>query len=224
MSTIDEPPARGRGRPRESADPGAPPREWLDGLSPTALHVVAVARSLLLDETYESLTIERVAFEAGVDPSTVKRLFISRAGLLLAVLDRIQFDEWSVLVERIAELRDPQERRDAYVRGYSALLAESSSSVGFVEAVVHGLRDPIVREKIAIAYEVSRDSTREIMDLSDRSGAADEAQRTLASIVLAVADGISLQLSADPAAVDRNSVFEMLADMVRLLLKGKTGV
>jgi AcrR family transcriptional regulator len=223
MSTVDEPARRHRGRPRESLDPGAPPSEWLDGLSPTALHIVAVARSLLLDETYESLTIERVAFEAGVDPSTVKRLFISRAGLLLAVLDRMQYDEWSALVERIAEIRDPQERRDAYVRGHTALLAESSSSVGFVEAVVHGLRDPIVREKIAIAFEVSRDSTREVMDLSDHSDPADEAQRTLASIVLAVADGISLQLAADPAAVDKNAVFEMLADMVRLLLKDKRG-
>jgi len=223
MGTPDEPTPRRRGRPRESVDPGAPPREWLDGLSPTALHVVAVARGLLLDETYESLTIERVAFEAGVDPRTVKRLFISRAGLLLAVLDRIQYDEWSALVERIADIPDPQERRDAYVRGYSSLLAESSSSVGFVEAVVHGLRDPIVREKIAIAYEVSRDSTREVMDLSNQSDAADAAQRTLASVVLAVADGISLQLAADPAAVDRNAVFEMLADMVRLLLKDKTG-
>jgi AcrR family transcriptional regulator len=223
MSALDEPTPRRRGRPRESADPGAPPREWLDGLSPTALNVVAVARGLLLSETYESLTIERVAFEAGVDPSTVKRLFISRAGLLLAVLDRIQYEEWSALVERTADIPDPQERRDAYVRDYGSLLADSSSNVGFVEAVVHGLRDPIVREKIAIAYEVSRDSTREVMDLTDRSDAADETQRTLASIVLAVADGISLQLAADPASIDRDSVFGMLADMVKLLLEDKTG-
>jgi AcrR family transcriptional regulator len=195
----------------------------LDGLSPTAVHIAAVARGLLLDETYESLTIERVAFEAGVDPTTVKRLFLSRAGLLLAVLDRMLYDEWSALVERIAEIRDPQERRHAYVRGHSALLADSGSSVGFVEAVIHGLRDPIVREKIAIAYEVQRDSTREVMDLSDHSDAADKAQRTLASIVLAVADGISLQLAADSTAVDKDAVFEMLADMVRLLLKDKPG-
>lgn len=213
--------SRRRGRPRESADPGAPPSEWLEGLSPTALHIVAVARGMLLDESYESLTIERVAFEAAVDPSTVKRLFISRAGLLLAVLDRMEYDAWKALAGRAAETSDPQERRDLFLRGYSAILTESNASLGIVETVVHGLRDAIVREKIAIAYEVWRDDTREVMALDDE-GAIAGRQRTLASLVLAVIDGVTLQTAADPEA-DGDAVLAMLAEMVRLLLSDGSG-
>jgi len=216
MSAGHEVPRR-RGRPRESPDPAAPPGEWLEGLSPTALHIVSAARGMLLNETYESLTIERVAFEAGVDPSTVKRLFVSRAGLLLAVLDRMEYDAWKGLADRTAETSDPQERRDLFLRGYSAILAESSASVGIVETVVHGLRDPIEREKIAIAYEVWRESTRRAMALDDEGDVA-RRQRTLAGLVLAVIDGITLQIAADPKAADGDAVMAMLAEMVRLLL------
>ena len=221
MSAGHETPRR-RGRPRESPDAGAPPGEWLEGLSPTALHIVTAARGMLLNETYESLTIERVAFEAGADPSTVKRLFVSRAGLLLAVLDRMEYDAWKALVDRTGEISDPHERRDQFLLGYSALVTEGSASVGLVETVVHGLQDPIVRDKIAIAYEVWRDNTRGAMALDD-VGVAARRSRTLASLVLAVIDGITLQIAADPEAADGDAVMAMLGEMVRLLLDDRTG-
>jgi AcrR family transcriptional regulator len=207
-----------RGRPRLSPDPDAPPEAWLDGLSPTALHVVAAARDLLIAEGFEALTTERVAFEAGVDPSTVKRLFVSRAGLVLAVLDRIQMDAWNMIVESLEPIADPRERRDLYLRRQGELIADRAAEAG-VEAVVHGLRDPIVRQKIAIMYDVWRDATLRTTELDGVADPEETARRrTLVSLVLAVYDGLALQRAADPSAVDVDAACAMLADMVRLLI------
>lgn len=207
-----------RGRPRLSPDPDAPPEDWLDGLSPTAVHVVEAARGLLISEGFEALTTERVAFEAGVDPSTVKRQFVSRAGLVLAVLDRTQIDAWNHLVEGLAPIEDPAERRDLYLRRQGELIADSGSEAG-VEAIVHGLRDPIVRQKIAIMYDIWRDSTLRTTELDGAPDLEEVAhRRTLVSLVLAVGDGLVLQKAADPSAVDVDAAYAMLAEMVRLLI------
>lgn len=209
---------RKRGRPRQSPDPDAPPEDWLDGLSPTAVHIVAAARELLVAEGFEALTTERVAFEAEVDPSTVKRQFVSRAGLVLAVLDRMQIDAWSILVESLRPITDPRERRDLYLRRQGELIAGRGSEAG-VEAVVHGLRDPIVKQKIAIMYDIWRDSTLRTTELDGAADSEETARRrTLVSLVLAVGDGLALQRAADPSAVDIDAAYALLADMVRLLI------
>jgi AcrR family transcriptional regulator len=211
-----------RGRPRQSPDPNAPPEDWLNGLSPTAVHVVEAARGLLIAEGFEALTTERVAFEAAVDPSTVKRLFVSRAGLVLAVLDRMQIDAWNLLVESLQPVGDPEERRDLYLRRQGELIADSGSEAG-VEAVVHGLRDPIVRQKIAVMYDIWRDSTLRTTELDGVADPDESARRrTLVSLVLAVGDGLALQRAADPSAVDVDAAYSMLADMVRLLVADRT--
>ena len=210
---------RSRGRPRQSPDPDAPPEDWLDGLSPTALHVVEAARGLLIAEGFEALTIERVAFEAGVDPSTVKRQFVSRAGLVLAVLDRMQIAAWEKLVESLQTVADPRERRDLYLRRQGELIADDGSEAG-VEAVVHGLRDPIVRQKIATMYDIWRDSTLRTTELDGATDPEEAARRRiLVSLVLAVSDGLALQRAADPDAIDVDAAYAMLADMVRLLME-----
>jgi hypothetical protein len=57
----------------------------------------------------------------------------------------------------------------------------------------------------------------------DDVGVAARRQRTLASLVLAVIDGITLQIAADPEAADGDAVMAMLGEMVRLLLDDRTG-
>lgn len=82
------------GRPRRYSHPQGPPDQWLNDLSPTALHIVNVARQLLIERGFDALTIENVALEANVAPATVRRLFASKAGLLHAVWDRLQIEPW----------------------------------------------------------------------------------------------------------------------------------
>jgi AcrR family transcriptional regulator len=217
-----------RGRPRRYPDPHGG-SEWLNELSPTAQHIITVARRLLIDEGFDAVTIENVALEAHTAPATVRRLFTSKAGLLHAVWDRLQIEPWEALVGRVEPVAAGAERLDAYVRGLGDLIADPLIAIGLAELAAHGFRDPIVREKLAADYELARRSTLEVTGLlagpvseghPDDEAAAGRADRldTMASLIVAVIDGLSLQVAVDPT-VDRDAVFALLADLLRVLLE-----
>lgn len=213
---------RRRGRPRLNADPQGPLDQWIAGLSPTALHIVHVARAMLLEKGYDVVTIEAVALEANVDPSTVRRQFASKAGLMHAVFDLMQAEPWEALVERVKDLPAPRERLHAYISGLGALIEGGQSAVGISEVLARGLRDPVLRAKIAVDYDLARDGTLELAELDavvdDDRGRSLQA---LAGLIVAVIDGLSLQVAADPGGVDRDLSFSLLADMVRLWLEDR---
>ncbi len=220
MTDADAP--RRRGRPRLGADPQGPLDEWLEGLSPTAVHIVEAGRWLLLDEGYQAVTIEHVALEANVDASTVRRLFVTKAGLVHAIWDRLQIEPWAALVERVRDIA-PDARFDAYVRGLGELLADERIGIATAEVVANGLRDPIVRAKIAADYEIARDSTFRVTALAEGDGDEARRRRTLVSLVIAVIDGLSMQAAADPDSVDIGEAFGMLADMIAPLRERDAG-
>jgi hypothetical protein len=71
-----------------------------------------------------------------------------------------------------------------------------------------------VREKLADDYDMARASTLEVTGLRPGEAARTERLETLASLIIAVIDGLSLQVAVDPDGVDRDAVFALLADMV----------
>ncbi len=179
---------------------------------------------MLLEKGYDAVTLEAVALKAHVDPSTVRRQFISKAGLLHAVFDRMQAEPWEALVERVKDIPTPQERLHAYISGLGARVEGGQSAVGISEALARGVRDPVLRSKIAVDYDIARDGTLELGELE--AGDDDELagrQRARASLIVAAIDGLSLQVAADPDGVDQDLVFAMLADMVRLWLRDRPG-
>ncbi len=215
MSPDEKPRPARPGRPRRYSHPQAPPDQWLNDLSPTALHVVNVARQLLIERGFDALTIENVALEANVAPATVRRLFVSKAGLLHAVWDRLQIEPWEALVERVRHVEPLDERLHAYISGLGDLIADPLVAVGLVELAAHGFRDPVVREKLADDYDMARASTLEVTGLRPGETARTEGLEILASLIIAVIDGLSLQVAVDPGGVDRDAVFALLAEMVR---------
>jgi len=216
-------PARGRGRPRAGADPQGPLAEWINGLSPTAIHVVNVGRRVLVEDGFEAVTIEHVALEANVSPATIRRQFVSKAGLLYAIFSRLEAEAWEKLVADVQPISPAEERLHAYIAGLGALIEDPSNGVGLTEVLAHGLRDPILREKMAADYDLARDGTLELGELE--GGGADTAarRRALASLIVAAIDGLSLQVAADPDGVDEDLAFALLADMVRLWLAAQPG-
>jgi len=233
---------RRRGRPRAGADPQGPLDEWIEGLSPTAIHVVEAGRRVLVDDGYEAVTIERVAHEANVSPPTVRRLFVSKAGLLHAIFSRLEAEEWEKLVAEVKDIEPPAARLEACVRGLGRLIATADAGVGLTEALAHGVRDPVLRAKFAFDYDLARRGWLELAALDDASSAhassaaphgppagassvrADPARlHSLASLIVATIDGLSLQVATDPDSVDLDATFAVLAEMVRDWLQQETG-
>ena len=220
---------RRRGRPRAGADPQGPLDEWIDGLSPTAIHIVEAGRRVLVADGYEAVTIERVAHEANVSPPTVRRLFVSKAGLLHAIFSRLEAEEWEKLVAEVKDIEPPAARVEACVRGLGRLISTAESGVGLTEALAHGVRDPILRDKFAFDYDLARRGWLELAGL-DQAGASAEGQapeavarhRALSSLIVATIDGLSLQIATDPDSVDLDATFAVLGEMVRDWLRAET--
>ena len=231
MSGAEDTPRR-RGRPRAGADPQGPLDEWIDGLSPTAIHIVEAGRRVLVADGYEAVTIERVAHEANVSPPTIRRLFVSTAGLLHAIFSRLEAEEWEKLVAEVEDIEPPAARLEACVRGLGRLIATADAGVGLTEALAHGVRDPILREKFAYDYSLARRDWLERRGLGGAAVAAAgvapdpvaiERRHALASLIVATIDGLSLQVATDPAAVDLDTAFGVLAEMVGDWLRQETG-
>lgn len=227
-SAAREPGApRRRGRPRAGADPQGPLDEWIEGLSPTAVHIVEAGRRVLVEEGYEAATIERVAHEANVSPPTVKRLFVSKAGLLHAIFSRLEAEEWERLVAEVKGIEPPAARLEACVRGLGRLIATADAGMGLTEALAHGVRDPVLRAKFAFDYDLARRGWFELAGWDEAAAAdgggqpppADPAaarrRRALANLIVATIDGMSLQVATDPDSVDLDATFALLGEMVR---------
>jgi AcrR family transcriptional regulator len=215
---------RRRGRPRAGADPQGPLDEWIDGLSPTAIHIVEAGRRVLVEDGYEAVTIERVAHEANVSPPTLKRLFVSKAGLLHAIFSRLEAEEWEKLVAEVKDVEPPAARLEACVRGLGRLIATADTGVGLSEALAHGARDPILRAKFAFDYDLARRGWLKLAGLDDAVATGDRPprdpeaagrSRALASLIVASIDGLSLQVATDPDSVDLDTTFAVLGEMVR---------
>ncbi len=221
-------PATRRGRPRAGADLRGPLDEWLEGLSPTALHIVHSATELLAGEGYRAFTMEAVAAQACVDRSTLRHHFASKSALLLAVFDNLQVPAWEQLVAQVREIPAGPQRLVAYVRGLGNLIAYPDSARGLFELAAPGLADPMLRQMLADRYQYYRRTTAELLGVdlwSDPTGDQKERKRleTLSTLILAVLDGLSLQLALDSERVDAEATFSALADMIERELTGPPG-
>ena len=224
---MPDEPDKPRGRPRSAPlpYPSGPMDTWLSELSPTAHHVLDAARRLLLSKGYEALTVEAVALEAGEDKATITRHFGSKAGLIHALFDDMGEEIFQDLEQRATALPPGKERLHALIRSFARLASDSQVALGMFELAPHAIRDPTLRERLAALYAWYLKTMRDECGMTAAAAgeAAYEDRRDiemLAVIVMAAIDGVSLQVSLDPAAVEVDRVFSLLDLFVSAVLDG----
>ena len=217
-----------KGRPKSAPlpYPKGPMDEWLSDLSPTAHHILDAARELLLAKGYEALTLEAVALEAGEDKGTIARHFGSRAGLIQALFDDMGQGIYQQLEDKARAMPAGDERRHALVRSFGSLASDRQLTLGMFELAPHVIRDPVLRDRLAALYawylKLMREESGMAAAAAGEPGYEDRRDiETLATIVMAVIDGVSLQVSLDPAAVDVDRVFALVDLFVSAVLDGR---
>jgi AcrR family transcriptional regulator len=173
----------------------------LDELPPTARRLLAAARHLLAEGGFEALSLQAIASEAGESKGSVSYYFRNKQGLVAALVDSLVHDANRALLTETARLPVGEQRVHALVEGEQRISADVQSFTGFFEVLPHALRDPALRPRVAGLYESYRQT---VMTCLGAAGDAAAASRLLplAALMIAVVDGLSIQMGLDPEGFD----------------------
>jgi AcrR family transcriptional regulator len=213
---------RQRGRPPTRAKPrGHPglPLELVGGLAPVQRNILMAAHDLLLERGYRALTLEGVALEAGETVGTVKKYFVSKAGLVEMLVDSLAHDTWLKVVATVESLPPGPERIHAYITAMRDVFVETEETLALFNVFPYAMRLPDLRPRLAALYRWYRELVLEksgILALVP-SGIVltDEEAEALAGVIMAALDGLSLQAALDPEGFDVDAAIDMLDRMVR---------
>ena len=188
----------------ETATTGAGGRT---GISPVAAKLVAAARTLLARGGFQALTVEAVAAEAGAYRDAVRYHFGSKAALVAAVVDSLAHDQSLAAVARAGELPSAAGRVQALVAADRQFVDDRDAFRDFFALLPHVVQDADLGARVARLYEWYRDLYSAAIAGEEGVAEGPEAvrRRDVASLMVAMTDGLAVQelLDPDPARLDR---------------------
>ncbi len=173
---------------------------------PTVGHreqLLAAARRLLERRGYAHITARDLVAESDTNLASIGYHFGSKAALLNAAIESA-FEDWT---EQLAALvmADPtatpiQRGMATWVAVLESLPARRPILQSYVEALAQAQRDPDLRAQLAEHYRRARARVAELVaeSLADGTAADDPRCRAIATFVIAVCDGLSVQWLLDP--------------------------
>jgi AcrR family transcriptional regulator len=190
-------------------------------LSPTARRLVAAARRLLARDGFDALTVEAVAAEAGAYRDSVRYYFGSKAAFVAAVVDSLAHDQMLNAVAETRQLPPGGQRVHSLVAADRKLLDDRDSFRDFFAIFPHVLPDAELRRRVAGLYDWYRGAYADL--ISGHVGAGEERLAHLASLMVAMIDGLAVQTLLDPEAVDLEALLATWERMLRAALAGDAG-
>lgn len=194
------------------------PQDPVASLHPTARRILDAALHLLETEGYGSLTVSRIAAEAGENKPTLYYYFGSKAGIVSALADVVVHDYTASVLQQIVGLPDGDKRVRAALRSHERIASDTRANMAQLEILFHAPRDKELREQVAKAYETYRNVN--IAELTGETNSESlERYRALGALSLAVLDGLALQAVLAGDASDVHEAFEywqsILLDLMR---------
>ena len=189
-----------------------------DSLPPTARRILDTARGLLGERGYAGLTFDAIAAASGSNKSMIRYYFGSKDGLVAALVDDLTHD---ATVDFLRIARVSQGTEDVVVAHLAAtrrLLADPSF-VELFDVLPEALRREPLRELLASLYEWYREI--EVVCFGGMSIAADPDLRALASLHMAVIDGLALQLALDRERADTDAAWDLMGSLITTYLRGR---
>jgi AcrR family transcriptional regulator len=188
-----------------------------DDLAPTARRLLEAARRLLERSGYRALTLEAIGREAGENKSLIWYHFGSKSGLLVALADWLLYDALHDQQVRVGTMPPGVDRQQAMWSDSRAVAADSEAQRLFYDLLPHLLEDRRTRRRLATLYAGYRTLVARGLSL-DGGPECSSDERTLASMLIALTDGLAIQLLADPGSVDMDHVEHLWHTLVRSVL------
>jgi AcrR family transcriptional regulator len=179
-------------------------------LAPTAKLILEAARRLLHRGGIEALRWDAVAAEAGRNKSAIKYYFGNTKGLLLALVDSLDYEECLAFAEETRGTTG-EERLDRYVAGQRRMTADTESFTLFYELYPHVARDDELRPRVAALYAWYYEMNIEWLGMRERvTDENRDGYLALGALMTATVDGLALQAALDPPGFDFDKAFAAL--------------
>ncbi len=188
-------------RSRTAAPAALGPPSLQPDMPPTARRLLEAARRLLERSGFRALSVQAIADEAGENKALIRYYFGDKNGLLVALVDWLMYDYLWEVWQRLSQLSRGHDALDLLIDGAAAgMLADATSYMAYFDLLPHLLRDP------GMARQLS-ELLRSYRDLNVRGFWGDRGDppaviEDLAALTVALADGLAIQVLADPDKVD----------------------
>lgn len=168
------------------------------------------ARRLLVERGSARISARDLVAESGTNLGSIGYHFGSKDALINAAIEAA-FDEWAeqlaslVMAEAVAT---PIERALAtWITALESLPSRKPILQAYVDAIAQAQRVPALRGQISAHYDHARTRVAKLVaaSLDDGTPADDPRCRAIATFVIAVCDGLSLQWLLDPEAMPTSS-------------------
>jgi AcrR family transcriptional regulator len=194
--------------------PGHPSEDPTAELAPPARRLVAAARALLARGGFAALTVEAVAAEAGAYRDSVRYYFGSKAAFVAAVVDSLAHDQSVAAVEKTRGLPAGAARVGALIAGDRRLLDDRDAFRDFFAIFPHVVMEEELRARVAALYDWYRDLYAAGMD-GVPDATREQRLRDLASLMVAMTDGLAVQELLDPDGTRLDRLFSLWEELLR---------
>ncbi len=162
--------------------------------------IVEAFRRCICRYGLQGSTIKRIAAEAGLPAGLLHHYFRGRDEMIEELVRRTVDDLVASYHAHLGACRDPAERFDRALGFlFGPKVMDLANARFFYECWAETTRNPVAREAFANLYRRSRDTIAGLLSETGlASGMAPAEVRDLASLLIAIQDGVALQCDMDP--------------------------
>lgn len=162
--------------------------------------ILSAARQLLVERGHAAVTISEIAREAGVSRGLLHYYFESKEHILAQVVRRNVEQSIEETSGLLREAGSREELIQQFMRAYQEAVGRGTGYALYFEAFVQGRVHETVRVELADLFQARRDSLAEALRAAEERGSIRLAGDAVgvASVILALGDGVALQYLADP--------------------------
>jgi len=185
----------------------------VSSLHPTARKILEAAHQILEEEGFDGLSFDAIAKRSGQYKGSISYFFGDKANLTIMLADIVGHDIVAAAEERLEQLPAGPDRIREAVAVNAEVARNSDEFRVFLDVVAKGLRREDLRGRFAQLYREYREVNRRM--LGDGTGAASRSELDLmATLSLAIVDGLSLQLALDPVDFDPGPYWRCWEDVL----------